>query len=86
LQSQLSKFKIKLEQSASFSDDLKTQLEAKEEVLQRTNEEKKQMQTAVDELRKNVDSVNQQVQELCGQIKDVSTCKLDASSTFTGVH
>jgi soluble cytochrome b562 len=85
LHSQLSEFKIKLEQSASNNSDLKKQLEAKEEILLRKNEEKKQMQTAIDELTKTLDSVDQTVKELCGQVKNVSTCKIEAVSTFTEV-
>ena len=81
LQSQISEFKKQLEQSASVNIDLKKQLEAKEEVLRSKNEEKKQMQTAIDELTKTADSFNHTVQELCAKGKDVSTCKVKAAST-----
>jgi len=60
---------------------LKKQLEAKEEVLRSKNVEKKQMQTAIDELTKTAESFNNTVQELCAQGKDVSTCKIKAVST-----
>jgi chromosome segregation ATPase len=73
LQRQQDEFKIALEQSASLNSNLKKQLEAKEEVLQSRNEENKQMQTRIDSLIKTVGTVNRTVQELCGQIKDVST-------------
>jgi hypothetical protein len=77
-QIQLSNFKIELEQSASVKTDLKKQLKAKEEVLQFKNEETELLQTTVDILTDKLGSVNQVVQELCGQIKDVSSCKLEA--------
>ena len=72
--------------SEAVNNDLKKQLEAKEEVLRSKNVEKKQMQTAIDELTKTVDSVEHTVQELCALIKDVSTCNIEAVSTFTDVR
>ena len=78
MQPQLSEFKVKLRQSASVNSDLKEHLEAKEEVLQSKNEEKEQLQTAIDALTKTMDSVKQTVKQLCGQIRDVSTCKTEA--------
>jgi hypothetical protein len=73
---------MKLEQSASVNDDLKKEQQAKEEVLQSKDEDMEEMVSAVIEL---IETLNQEVQGLCGLIKDVSTCKLEVSSTFTEV-
>jgi chromosome segregation ATPase len=73
LQRQQDEFKIALEQSTSLNSSLKKQLEAKEKVLQSRNKEKKKMQTRIHSLIKTVGTLNRTVQELCGQIKDVST-------------
>ena len=41
------------------------------------------LNTTIDGLTKTVGELNQTVRWLCGQAKDVSTCKLEAVSTFT---
>lgn len=68
-QIQLSKFKIKLEQSASVNNDLKKQLEAKEKVVQIKNEETELLQTTIDALTNTLDSVNQVLEELCEEME-----------------
>jgi len=76
---------MKLEQSLLVNNDLKKQLEEKDEILRSKNEEKEQMQTTINELTNTVNAVNHTVQQLCGHIKDVSTCKIEDVSSFTEV-
>jgi len=64
LEKRLDELKIKLEQLEAENNYLKKQLEEKEALLKSDGEERKQMQTVIDGLRKNVASLNQTVQIL----------------------
>ena len=44
------------------------------------------LNTTIDVITKKVGALNQTVPMLCGLIKDVSTCTIDALSAFTDVR
>jgi len=62
-------FKSKLQQSEGVISSLKTQLEAKEEILKSNNETQIQLQTTIDGLTKALEAQYQKEEEQCGQPK-----------------
>ena len=65
----------KPKESEAIKSDINKQLAAKEEVLNSNNENQKQLQSAIDDLTKAVQSLNRRVQR-------VSTCKVQAVTTL----
>ena len=61
--------------SEAINSDINKQLAAKEEVLNSNNENQKQLQSAIDDLTKAVQSLNRRVRR-------VSTCKVQAVTTL----
>jgi chromosome segregation ATPase len=64
----------KLKKTEGVISFLKKQLEAKEESLKSSNQKQEELQTAIIVLTQTVQSLNQTVQRLCAQPKDVSRC------------
>jgi myosin heavy subunit len=77
LTNQLDEFKTKLEESNSVKNDLKKQLESKEELLQSDNKKQKELQTTIDGVKKTVGLLKWASKWLCEHPKDVSTCKVE---------
>jgi chromosome segregation ATPase len=73
LTSKIDDLKTKLEESNSINDNLKKELDKKEEILQSDNKEQMELLTTIDGLTKSLDFLNRTVQELCGHPEDVST-------------
>jgi uncharacterized protein YigA (DUF484 family) len=80
--------KYKLQQSDCIISNLKATIDdltktgkANNRTIQEQREKQKQLQANIDDLTKTVQSLNQTVQLLCGRLKDVSTCKVEAVIT-----
>ena len=71
----------KQEQLQSTIDILTKTDEAKNQTLEETREKQKQLQATIDGLTIKAEALNQTVQLLCGRMKDVSICKLQAVTT-----
>jgi len=70
-------------------EQLNKQISTSETLSRKLNESEavnSYLNTTIDGLTKTVGELNQTVRWLCGQAKDVSTCKLEAVSTFTEVR
>jgi hypothetical protein len=63
----------------AVKNDLKTRVQAVEDVLNRNVEEQEELQNAISRLTKTVGLLNQTVHGLCGQPEVVSTCKVEVS-------
>jgi hypothetical protein len=74
LQEHLTKQILITQKTEALNNGWKKQLEAKGELLKSNNQKHKQLQTTIDGLTQTVKSLNETVQRLCAQPKDVSRC------------
>jgi uncharacterized coiled-coil DUF342 family protein len=65
-----------LNKTVALNNDLKKQLEVKDEVLKSINEKQTQLHTAIDDLTKSVNSINQAVQKLFEKQKQLEVREL----------